>query len=313
MTKTLRANLLLLLTAMIWGSAFVAQDVAMDAMGPFTFNAVRLTLAVLVLLPSIKLLDAVARKRNPGREVQTLKTMTKDQKRRFLTAGVVCGTVLAAGIAFQQYGLLYTSAGKAGFVTALYIVLVPLAGSFFRHKVRWLVWGAVALCTVGLFLLCVTETLTIGLGDILVLICAFCFTAHILLIAHYAPHMDGVRLSCFQFLVADIVFILLTLFFEQPSLSAILAGWVPIVYAGVFSCGVAYTLQIIAQRDAPPAVASLLMSLESVFALLAQWVILGDLLSPRELLGCLLMFIGIVLAQLPGRKSKKVPAAETAG
>ncbi len=284
----------------------------MDAMGPFTFNAVRLALAVLVLLPCIKLLDRIALKRNPDREVQTFKTMTKDQKRKLLTGGLVCGTVLAAGIAFQQNGLLYTSAGKAGFVTALYIVLVPLTGIFFKHRVRLYVWGAVALCTVGLFLLCVTETLTIGLGDILVLICAFCFTAHILLIAHYSPQMDGVRLSCLQFLVADIIFIILTLLFEQPRLSDILAGWIPIVYAGVFSCAVAYTLQIIAQRDAPPAIASLLMSLESVFALLAQWVFLGDLLSPRELIGCLLMFVGIVLAQLPPRKAKTLAETETA-
>ncbi|MFH1512421.1 MAG: DMT family transporter [Bacillota bacterium] len=312
MTKTIRANLLLLLTAMIWGSAFVAQDVAMDAMGPFTFNAVRMALAVLVLLPGIKLLDRIAQKRNPGREVQTLRTMTKDQKRRLITGGIVCGTVMAAGVSLQQYGLLYTSAGKAGFVTALYIVLVPLTGIFFKHRVRLFVWGAVALCTMGLFLLCVTENLTIGLGDLLVLISAFCFTAHILAVAHYSPQMDGVRLSCAQFIVADVIFILLTLFFEQPRLGDILAGWAPIVYAGVFSCGVAYTLQIIAQRDTAPAVASLLMSLESVFAVLAQWAILGDLLSPRELLGCLLMFGGIVIAQLPQRKVKAIPIKETA-
>lgn len=306
MSKTIRANLLLLLTAVIWGSAFVAQDVAMDDMGPFTFNAVRMALAVLVLLPSIRLLDKAAMKRNPGKEVQTFRTMPKDQKRRLLMGGLVCGTVMALGVSFQQYGLLYTSPGKAGFVTALYIVLVPLTGIFFKHKVRWLVWGAVVLCTVGLFLLCVTEALTIGLGDLLVLVSAFCFTAHILVIAHYSPQMDGVRLSCMQFFVADAIFILLTLLFEQPSLHSILAGWVPIVYAGVLSCGLAYTLQIVAQRDAPPVVASLLMSLESVFAVLAQWVILGDLLSPRELIGCVLMFGGIVLAQLPQRKSRRI-------
>ena len=151
----------------------------------------------------------------------------------------------------------------------------------------------------------VTETLTVGLGDLLVLICAFCFTAHILVIAHFSPQMDGVRLSCVQFVVADVIFIVLTLLFEQPRFGNILAGWVPIVYAGVFSCGVAYTLQIVAQRDTAPTVASLLMSLESVFAVLAQWVILGDLLTRRELLGCLMMFGGIVLAQLPERKRIK--------
>jgi drug/metabolite transporter (DMT)-like permease len=304
MTKTIRANLLLLLTAMIWGLAFVAQDVAMNDMGPFTFNAVRMALAVLVLLPSVKLLDRVAKKRNPGREVQNLRTMTKEQKRQLLTGGVVCGLVMAAGVSLQQYGLLYTSPGKAGFITTLYIVLVPVTGIFFKHRVRLMIWGAVALSTVGLFFLSVTENLTIGLGDVLVLLCAFCFTGHILLIAHYSPRTDGVRLSLIQFIVADVIFILLTLLFEQPRLGDILAGWVSIVYAGVFSCGIAYTLQIIAQRDAPPTVASLLMSLESVFAVLAQWVILGDLLLPRELLGCLLMFGGIVIAQIPQRRDK---------
>ena len=307
MTKTIRANLMLLLTAAIWGLAFVAQDVAMNDMGPFTFNAARMALAVLVLLPCIKLLDNVAQKRNPGREIVTFRTMSRQQKRLLLTGGIVCGMVMAAGVSLQQNGLLYTSPGKAGFITTLYIVLVPLTGIFFKHRVRLIVWGAVALSTVGLFLLTVTENLTIGLGDLLVLLCAFCFTGHILLIAHFAPRTDGVRLSFIQFVVADIVFIVLTLLFEQPRLSDILAGWVSVVYAGVFSCGVAYTLQIIAQRDAPPALASLIMSLESVFSVLAQWVILGDLLLPRELLGCLLMFGGIVIAQLPQRKSSLAP------
>lgn len=307
MTKTIRANLMLLLTAAIWGLAFVAQDVAMNDMGPFTFNAARMALAVLVLLPCIKLLDNVAQKRNPWREIVTFRTMSRQQKRLLLTGGIVCGMLMAAGVSLQQNGLLYTSPGKAGFITTLYIVLVPLTGIFFKHRVRLIVWGAVALSTVGLFLLTVTENLTIGLGDLLVLLCAFCFTGHILLIAHFAPRTDGVRLSFIQFVVADIVFIVLTLLFEQPRLSDILAGWVSVVYAGVFSCGVAYTLQIIAQRDAPPALASLIMSLESVFSVLAQWVILGDLLLPRELLGCLLMFGGIVIAQLPQRKSSLAP------
>ena len=312
MTKTLRANLLLLLTAMIWGAAFVAQDVAMDAMGPFTFNAARFVLAVIVLLPSIKLLDRIAQKRT-GEKPLTLKTMSPVQKRRLLIGGVICGVVLSGGVAFQQYGLLYSSPGKAGFITTLYIVLVPVVGIFFRHRVRLLGWIAVALCLVGLFFLSVTEALTIGHGDVLLLVGALFFTGHILVIAHFSPQTDGVRLSCIQFFVAAVVFGLLTLFFEAPSAADILKGWVPIVYAGVFSSGVAYTLQIIAQRDTAPAVASLLMSLESVFAVLAQWAIQGELLSSRELMGCLLIFIGIVLAQLPGRRVRKRPIHELAG
>jgi drug/metabolite transporter (DMT)-like permease len=307
MSKAIRANLMLLLAAVIWGVAFVAQDVAMDTMGPFFFNAVRLALAVAVLLPCIKMLDHIAKKRNQGKEVQTLKTMTKDQKRWLLTGGLFCGLAMTGGIAFQQYGLIYTTPGKAGFITALYIVLVPLTGIFFRHKVRLIVWGAVALCTAGLFLLCVTETLTVGTGDLLVFFCALCFTVHILVIAHFSPHVDGVRLSCLQFAVAAVIFGVLALIFEKPHFSDVLAGWLPIVYTGVLSSGVAYTLQIIAQRDTAPTIASLLMSLESVFAVLAQWAILGYLLSGRELIGCLLMFAGIVIAQLPQRK----PALKT--
>ncbi|MBE0601201.1 MAG: DMT family transporter [Firmicutes bacterium] len=303
MTKTLRANLLLLLTATIWGTTFVAQGVAMDSMGPFTFNAVRLILAVIVLLPAIRLLDTLFEKRN-GHKPPTMITMSAVQKRRLIVGGVICGVVLSGGMAFQQYGMVYSSPGKAGFITALYIVLVPVAGIFFRHKARTLVWIAVGLCLVGLYFLTVTQALTIGFGDVLLLICALFFTAHILVIAHFSPQVDGVRLSCLQFFVAAVIFSVLTLLFEKPQLSNILDGWVPIVYAGILSCCVAYTLQIIAQKDTTPAVASLLMSLESVFAVLGQWVVLGDLLTGRELLGCALMFAGILLSQLPDRRQK---------
>jgi len=299
MTKTLQANLILLLTAMFWGSSFVASDVAMRTMGPFAFNAVRMLLAAVVLLPCIKLQDRITKKHDPNREVQTWKTMTAAQKRTLLTGGVVCGLVIVAGTGFLQFGILYTSAGKAGFVASLSIVLVPLAGIFFGHKVRPAVWGAVALCLAGLFLLCVTETLTIGIGDALLLICAVCFTVQTLVVAHIAPRTDSVRLSCLQFFVAGVIFSALSLFFEQPTPGGILAGWAPIVFAGVLGCGVGNTLQIIAQRDTAPAVAALLMSLQSVFALLAQWIIMGELLSPRELTGSLLMLSGIALSQLP--------------
>lgn len=299
MTKTLRANLLLLLTAMLWGSSLVAMDTAMDTMGPFAYNAVRMLLAALVLLPFIKLQDRIASKQHSDREVRTWKTMTAAQKRTLLNGGIVCGLVIAAGTAFLQFGILYTSAGKAGFVASLSIVLVPLAGFFFRHKVQPSVWAAVALCVAGLFLLCVTETLTIGIGDILLLICAVCFTAQTLVVAHIAPKTDSVRLSCLQFFVAGLVFSLLTLLFERPTPAGILAGWLPVVFGGLLGCAVGNTLQIVAQRDTAPAVAALLMSLQSVFALLVQWMMSGELLSPRELGGSVLMMAGIALSQLP--------------
>lgn len=299
MTKTLRANLLLLLTAMLWGSSLVAMDTAMDTMGPFAYNAARMLLAAFALLPFIKWRDRIAGKQNPGQQARTWKTMTSAQKRTLLTGGVVCGLVIAAGTAFLQFGILYTSAGKAGFVASLSIVLVPLAGVFFRHKVQPSVWAAVALCVAGLFLLCVTETLTVGVGDTLLLICAVCFTVQTLVVAHIAPKTDSVRLSCLQFFVAGLVFGLLALLFERPTPGGILAGWLPVVFGGLLGCAVGNTLQIVAQRDTAPAVAALLMSLQSVFALLAQWAITGELLSPRELTGSLLMLAGIAFSQLP--------------
>ena len=211
---------------------------------------------------------------------------------------------LAVGSSLQQLGIKATSAGKAGFVTALYIVLVPLVGLFFGRYVRRTVWLAVLLSVAGLFLLCVTETLTVGLGDLYLLLCAAVYTVHILVIDHFSPKTDCVRMSCLQFFVASALCTVMMLLAERPTLDALLRGWVPILYAGLLSGGMGYTLQIIAQRDTDPAVASLIMCLESVFAVLAGWVLLGDMLSPRELAGCALMLAGIVLAQLPGRKQR---------
>lgn len=310
MSKKLRANLLLLLTALIWGVAFVAQDVAMDSMEPFTFNTARLLIAALALLPCIRLLDALERKRAGSagnracaaqRAAVGMRAMTPAQKRTLLWGGLCCGGALFLGSSFQQLGIQATSAGKAGFVTALYIVLVPLSGLFFRRPVRRNVWLAVGLCTVGLFLLCVTDTLTLGKGDLYLLLCAAAYTVHILVIDHFSSRTDCVRMSCLQFFVASALCAVMMLLTERPTLAALLKGWVPLLYAGVLSGGLGYTLQIIAQRDTDPTVASLLMCLESVFAVLAQWVLLGELLTARELLGCGLMLVGIVLAQLPGR------------
>jgi len=321
MSKTLRANLLLLLTALIWGVAFVAQDVAMDAMEPFTFNAARTLVAALVLLPCIRLLDRLERKRAdasgtgapPGNGVATgcgvaptasraFGTMTPQQKRTLLIGGLCCGVALFFGTSLQQFGIKETSAGKAGFVTALYIVLVPLSGLLFKRSVRRNVWIAVGLCLIGLFLLCVTDTLTIGAGDLALLLCAAAFTVHILVIDHFSPKTDCVRMSCLQFFVASALCTVMMVLTEHPTFGGLLKGWIPLLYAGVLSGGMGYTLQMIAQRDTDPTVASLLMCLESVFAVLAQWVILGELLTARELLGCGLMLVGIVLAQLPGRR-----------
>ena len=305
MSKALRANLLLLLTAFIWGVAFVAQDVAMDTMGPVTFNAARTLVAALALLPAIRLLDALEKKRGGTAAVsRRFADMTPAQKRTLVIGGVCCGAALFVGSSLQQLGIKETSAGKAGFVTALYIVLVPLSGLFFKRVVRRAVWLAVLLCTAGLFLLCVTDALTIGPGDLYLLLCAAAFTVHILVIDHFSPRTDCVRMSCLQFFVASALCGLVMAFTEHPTAGALLRGWLPILYAGVLSGGMGYTLQMIAQRDTDPTVASLLMSLESVFAVLAGWVLLGDVLSLRELSGCALMMAGIVLAQVPMRRRR---------
>ncbi|MEA4998650.1 MAG: DMT family transporter [Candidatus Limiplasma sp.] len=306
MSKALRANLLLLLTALIWGVAFVAQDVAMDMMEPFTFNAARTLVAALALLPAIRLLDVLEKKRGGTAAVsRRFADMTPAQKRTLVIGGVCCGAALFVGSSLQQLGIRETSAGKAGFVTALYIVLVPLSGLFFRRVVRRAVWLAVLLCTAGLFLLCVTDTLSIGPGDLYLLLCAVAFTVHILLIDHFSPRTDCVRMSCLQFFVTAALCALWMVLTEHPSPAAVMQGWLPILYAGVLSGGMGYTLQMVAQRDTDPTVASLLMSLESVFAVLAGWVILGDVLSLRELAGCALMMAGIVLAQVPLRRRRE--------
>jgi drug/metabolite transporter (DMT)-like permease len=310
MSKSIRANLLLLLTAMIWGVAFVAQDVAMDTMEPFTFGAARMLIAALVLLPSIRLLDVLQRKHaHTGEEPragasQAFRDMSPAQKRMLLVSGVCCGVALFFGSTLQQLGIRDTSAGKAGFVTALYIVLVPISGLFFKRTVRRTVWFAVGLCMVGLFLLCVTNAFTVDAGDAELLLGAVAYTAHILLIDHFSPKTDCVRMSCLQFFVTSALCAVVMLFTEHPTFSSLLRGWVPLLYAGVLSGGLGYTLQIVAQRDTSPTVASLLMSLESVFAVVAQWLILGELLTSRELLGCGLMLCGIVLAQLPARRAR---------
>ena len=296
-----RANLLLLLTALIWGCAFVAQDMAADVLQPMSFNGSRMLLAALTLLPVCWLGDLRAVKAGKG---MAWKQMNPSQRKTLVLGGVCCGVMLALGSIFQQLGIsLGTGAGKAGFITALYIVLVPLAGLLlFRRKLGKLVWIAVALSVVGLYLLCMTGSLTIDPGDGMLIICAACYCGHILVVDSFSRRTECVKMSCIQFAVTTVICFAGAFLFEQPTWEAVLTCAMPIIYAGVFSGGVGYTLQILAQRDAEPAVASLLMSLESVFAVLAGWVILGDALSVRELLGCAMMMGGIVLAQLPEKK-----------
>ena len=289
----MKNNILLVLTALIWGCAFVAQSVGMDYVGPFTFNMARFLIGAIVLLPVIWFMD---RQRKTGAEKGA-------GQKTLIIGGICCGIALAVASTLQQWGILFTTVGKAGFITAMYIVIVPLLGIFIGKKVRPLIIGCVAIAVVGFYFLCMTESLRLGLGDFLVLLCAIAFSIHILVIDHFSPKVDGVKMSAIQFLTAAIISAVPTLLWEQPVFTEILQAWQPVLYAGVMSCGVAYTLQIIAQKNADPTVASLLLSLESVFSVLAGWVLLGQGLRLKEMFGCVLIFCAIILAQLPEKKA----------
>lgn len=292
-------SLLLLLTATIWGIAFVAQSVGMDYVGGFTFNAVRSIIGAIVLLPLIFFLDS----RKPKTELS--ENEKKAQRKTLLLGGLCCGVFLCLASNFQQFGIKYTTVGKAGFITACYIVIVPILGVFLKKKCSIYVWIAVALSLIGLYLLCIKDGFSIGKGDALVFICAILFSFHILIIDHFSPLTDGVKLSCIQFFVSGILSAIPALIFEHPTVPSILAAWMPILYAGVMSCGVAYTLQIIGQKGMNPTIASLILSLESCISVLAGWILLGQSLSIKEGIGCVIMFAAIILAQLPEPASKK--------
>ena len=292
-TGQMRNSLLLLLTAFIWGAAFVAQSVGGEAVGCFTFNGVRSLIGALVLLPVIWLMDAKKKEELEQKE---------DQK-TLIMGGICCGVMLCIASNFQQFGISFTTVGKAGFITAMYILIVPILGLFMKKKPGLQVWLGVVLAVMGLYLLCMTsESFSLSKGDFLVLICAGFFSLHILIIDYFSPKVDGVRMSCIQFLVCGILSMVMAFIFETPEFSEILSGWLPILYAGGLSCGVAYTLQIVGQKNMDPTVASLILSLESVFSVLAGWLILNQTLSLRELSGCVLMFLAIILAQLPQKK-----------
>lgn len=293
--KKAKSNAMLILTAFIWGAAFVAQSIGMDYIGPFTFNTARFFIGGLVLIPCIFLLRKVA----PS-PINLTKTAAKNQLQKTgIKGGICCGTVLCLASTLQQIGISYTTVGKAGFITALYIIIVPLLGLFFKKKVPSIVWCSVLIASIGMYLLCITEGVSIHLGDFLVFLGAFAFSGHILIIDYFSPKADGVFMSCIQFFTAAIISCFFTFLLEKPAISSILSAWAPILYAGILSCGVAYTLQVIAQKNTDPVIASLLMSLESVFSLLAGWIILRQKLSCKELFGCLLVFTAIILAQSP--------------
>lgn len=299
---SLKNSLLLFLAALIWGVAFVSQSKGMEYMGPFTFNGVRSLIGAIVLIPVIlfrrnrEKKDAVSKGNVPGAIPWKIT----------LAGGMCCGLALMAATTLQQIGIMYTSVGKAGFITALYIIFVPILGIFLGKKVPGAVWIGAVMAAVGMYLLCIRGDFGIGLGDTLVFICAIIFSIHILVIDYFSPKADGVMLSCIQFFVCGIICTTVALIVEQPDFSQLISGAVPILYAGVMSCGVAYTLQIIGQKGVNPTVAALVLSLESVVSVLAGWLAYAvgflkddQTLSSRQILGCIIVFAAVILVQLP--------------
>lgn len=301
----------LILTALIWGTAFTAQSAGGDMAGPYTFNCIRSFIGAAVLLPVVRLSDRL--------QLSKHRPVSREDRRTLLTGGIICGIALAAASNLQQMGIyLGSSAGKAGFLTSCYMLVVPVAGLFFHKKCGWNVWAGIVAAVAGLYLLCIEGDFQIQFSDVLLLLCAFVFAVHILVIDYFAVRADGVRMSCIQFLVCGLVSAIpmyavdiryahaadgiagWALALQKPD------AWIPVLYAGILSCGAGYTLQIIGQQNVNPTVASLLLSLESVFSVLAGWVVLGEALQGREVLGCVLIFGAVVFAQLPMPEIRKV-------
>ena len=288
MKNKLKGSVSLLIATIIWGSAFIAQSVGMDYIGPFTFQAIRCGLAVVFLLPVIFLFD------------KDKKNYLKQWKNpKLWKTGIICGAALFVASGLQQVGLIYTSAGKAGFITAMYIVIVPILGLLFRKRPPVTAWISVVLATVGLYLLSCAGVTEINVGDLCLVICAIAFAVQITLIDRLAGDLDGLRINCIQSLVCATLSALVMLLTETPDLQNISSCWLPLGYAGVLSMGVAYSLQIIGQKHVEPTPASLIMSLESVFAAVFGWLLLKERMSPSEMAGCVLVFAAVILSQLP--------------
>lgn len=304
MNKKMQSNLLLLLTAVIWGSAFVAQK-AGAVLEPFTYNGLRMLIGGLVLIPVIFLFKAINKNDMEDERSDEEKAA---EKKTLLIGGICCGIVLCIASNLQQFGLYFDAdAGKAGFITSLYIVIVPVLGLFLKQKVKPIVWGCIALGAFGFYLLTMAgkgEGFSLHTGELFVLICAVAFSCHILVVDHFSPKCDGIKLSCIQFLTTGIISLILMAIFETPVLSDIIDCWLPILYCGVFSSGVAYTCQVLGQKHAEPSVASLIMSLESVFAVVFGVLLLGERMTLVEALGCIIIFIAVVIPQLPTKEER---------
>ena len=311
--RKLLGNLLLLLTAMIWGTAFVAQRVGMDAIEPITFNAARMWLAA-VAIGAVAFLTRRNRQKgqlqkNAEKQIAAdgvagavtgLGDPAQERRRNTLIGGICCGCFLTAASLFQQMGIVYTTAGKAGFITALYMLFVPiLSFILFKKKNTWLVWTGVLIGVIGMYLLCITDDFSLTYGDMLVCICALLFSCHILCCDHFVRLGNPLFISAIQFTTVAVISSVAAFIAEEPSWQKVISAAIPILYCGIVSGGIGYTLQMIAQKYTDPTIASLLMSLESVFAVIAGALLLGERMTARELAGCIIMFAAIVLVQIP--------------
>lgn len=297
--KAFLGNILLVLTALIWGCAFVAQSVGMEFVGPFTFNGTRCIIGGIVLILASSFSDFIKSKNG------TYVKPSKNKNKELIKAGFICGIILFTASTIQQIGISQTTVGKAGFISVLYILIVPFFSVLLHQKLPKMIWLCCGLALTGLYLLCMNESLSLSKGDLTVLISAIAFAVHIIAIDHFAPKLDCIKLSCAQFLVAGAISIVFMFIFEKPDFQKVLDAWLPIVYAGALSGGVGYTLQTVAQKWTKPSVASLLMSLESVFAVIAGALILHQIPSSREIWGCIFMFISIIIIQLPEKTKGK--------
>ncbi|MEH6650142.1 MAG: DMT family transporter [Motiliproteus sp.] len=292
-TLSLRSDLLLLITAAIWGFAFVAQRIGMDHMGPFTFNGIRFLLGATALIPLIYLIKP----KLPARLIPV-----ENPRRMMIIGGISTGVVLFIGASLQQMGMVYTNAGNAGFITGLYIVIVPFLGIFLGQRTLANTWAGAIIALAGLYLLSVKDDFSLDYGDLLILISAFFWAGHVLLVGWLSPRLNAIDLSIWQFLICGILSLTTALIVETISWQAILDTAIPLLYAGVMSTSVAFTLQVVAQRHAPPAHAAIILSLEGVFALIGGWLLLGEQMSDKGLWGCGLMLAGMLTSQLPWQK-----------
>ncbi len=290
--KQFKGDLILLVTAIIWGTSFVSQKLGMNYIEPFTFGASRFLLGAVVLIPVILFFEKM--NKNSTKMQKSNKFKTKD----LVVGGILCGSALFLGASFQQWGILGTTAGKAGFITALYIVLVPIFGIFMNKKVNLLTWFGVALAIFGLYLLTIQEGFVLEKGDALVLVGTVFWALQIIFVDMFVDKVEGLKLSCIQFVTAGVLSAIAAFIFETPEIGAIIEGSAVIIYTAVMVVGVAYTLQIIGQKYTSPTAAAIILSLESVFAVISGAIFLNESMSTKETIGCLIMFVAVVITQL---------------